>query len=99
MFIVVNFAKIKQMVLEFIVILMEIDTKDIGKMKFKKDKVFINFWKLYCKVIIFIGKEIWVNGDIFEGFFVNGLKNGKGIFKWKDGSIYEGEFKNNNIEG
>jgi hypothetical protein len=43
MFIVVNFAKIKQMVLEFIVILMEIDTKDIGKMKFKKDKVFINF--------------------------------------------------------
>lgn len=28
-----------------------------------------------------------------------GMKHGKGIFKWNDGSIYDGEFLNNNIEG
>ena len=28
-----------------------------------------------------------------------GMKNGKGIFKWADGSTYEGEFKDNKMDG
>ena len=28
-----------------------------------------------------------------------GTKDGKGNFIWADGSIYNGEFKNNNIDG
>jgi len=28
-----------------------------------------------------------------------GKKHGKGVFTWIDGSIYEGEFNNNDIEG
>ena len=30
---------------------------------------------------------------------MNGKKDGKGKFKWSDGATYEGDFKDNNIEG
>ena len=29
--------------------------------------------------------------------YVNGVKNGVGKFKWKNGDIYEGDFKDNKI--
>ena len=45
-----------------------------------------------------LGKEIFVDGSIFEGTFENGIKK-KGMFKWKDGSYYNGEIKNNLFEG
>jgi len=32
--------------------------------------------------------------DWYEGYFENGLKQGKGIFSFKNGDIYVGEFKN-----
>lgn len=35
----------------------------------------------------------------FTGQRVNGLKSGDGIYEWNDGSIYEGEFSNDLIEG
>ena len=33
------------------------------------------------------------NGTEFEGDFVKGVKEGKGKFKWIDGSSYEGEIR------
>lgn len=34
----------------------------------------------------------YVNGDIYEGNWVNGEKNGKGTAYFKNGDIYEGEW-------
>ena len=36
-----------------------------------------------------IGSEFWLNGNTFEGDFRMGEKNGKGILKLRDGSVYE----------
>ena len=44
------------------------------------------------------GKEIFLDGSIFEGTFENGIKT-KGLFKWNDGSYYNGDIKNNLFEG
>ena len=44
------------------------------------------------------GKEMFVDGSMFDGIFENGVKK-KGIFKWNDGSYYEGEIKNNVFDG
>lgn len=46
-----------------------------------------------------IGTERWQNGDIFEGEFFEGKKNGKGKFTWQNGSRYEGMVENNTIHG
>jgi hypothetical protein len=46
------------------------------------------------------GREITKNGDIFEGKFVNGKLNGKGIYKNKrNQSTYVGEFVNSMRHG
>lgn len=36
---------------------------------------------------------------MFDGNYKNGLKNGRGKFKWSNESEFVGEFKNNKIEG
>lgn len=37
--------------------------------------------------------ETWINGDTYEGDFVNGIKCGRGIYKWgATKSEYTGEF-------
>ena len=46
-----------------------------------------------------MGKEIWPDGAVFEGQFVEGKKNGPGVFQWCDGSIFKGNFMDNNING
>ena len=40
------------------------------------------------------GRGIWqmINGDSYEGEYMNDKKNGKGIYLWKNGSKYEGNF-------
>lgn len=35
------------------------------------------------------------NVDYYIGLFKDGLRNGNGTFVWRDGEMYEGEFKNN----
>ena len=35
-----------------------------------------------------------MNGDIYEGNFVRGTKNGYGKYMWADGDIYEGCYYN-----
>jgi len=36
---------------------------------------------------------------VYEGFFENGTKNGKGTFIFDENQFYDGEFKNNNFNG
>ena len=48
---------------------------------------------IFFKNITFLLRAILCVGEWKEG-----QKNGKGIFYWADGSIYEGEFKNGNKE-
>ena len=42
----------------------------------------------------------YLNGDIFKGELKDGYKDGYGIFECREsGDRYEGQFKNNNIDG
>ena len=47
--------------------------------------------------------EIYQNnknwGLRYEGEFVNGLREGNGVFYWEDGTRWEGPFKNNEMNG
>lgn len=57
-------------------------------------------WSFFVgKVKNGFGVEEWADGMRFEGLFFNGKKNGKGKFNFKDGSVYSGEYKVDNIEG
>jgi hypothetical protein len=40
------------------------------------------------------GKWVSENGDKYEGNFINGKKEGNGVYSWKNGKKYEGEFIN-----
>ncbi len=37
------------------------------------------------------GTETFKDGSIYKGNHVNGLKSGKGFFKFADGATYEGD--------
>ena len=45
-----------------------------------------------------IGNETYIDGTKFEGFFTEGEKK-YGKYEWKNGSKYQGEFKNNLFHG
>ena len=45
-----------------------------------------------------IGIEVYSNG-LYKGDFLNDMKDGIGVFKFINGNIYEGEFKNNKMNG
>tara|TARA_Y100000389_G_scaffold26629_1_gene22877 strand:+ start:16889 stop:17320 length:432 start_codon:yes stop_codon:yes gene_type:complete len=45
------------------------------------------------------GKQIFDNGDIYEGGFKDGLKHGKGTLKTKNNRSYEGEWKKDKPHG
>ena len=36
---------------------------------------------------------------MYEGLWINGKRNGKGCYKFKNGNIYEGELLNGNYHG
>ena len=44
------------------------------------------------------GKEEFYDGSFFEGYYLNGKKK-YGIFEWKDGSKYQGDFENDLFNG
>ena len=46
-----------------------------------------------------VGKQIFDNGDIYEGGFKDGLKHGKGTLKTKNNRSYEGEWKKDKPHG
>ena len=39
------------------------------------------------------GKETYPNGDIYQGEWLNDLKDGQGVLKYADGHIYDGTWK------
>ena len=39
------------------------------------------------------------SGDVYDGEFKGGVKEGKGIYEYADGSIYDGEFKGGEKKG
>lgn len=42
------------------------------------------------------GKNTFQNGDIYEGSYVSGQRNGSGVYKWKaTGARYIGEYSKN----
>ena len=40
-----------------------------------------------------------MNGEIYEGYWIQNRPHGKGKQKLKNGSVYEGEFKNGSKDG
>lgn len=41
------------------------------------------------------GVLTWPDGSKYEGYFIEGRREGRGRFTSSDGDIYEGEWKNN----
>lgn len=52
-----------------------------------------------CKNGLAHGKGIAQGTDRYEGTFVKGLPSGRGVYKWADGSFYDGEWKDGKKEG
>ena len=44
-------------------------------------------------------KKTYKNGDTYEGSFVNGKREGKGVYIYQNGDKYEGEFKRGKKDG
>jgi hypothetical protein len=83
----------KQMVMEFIPTQKKQNTKENGLTinSMGKEKKF----GLMEQLMKVMGKY----STIFKGDYKNGKKCGKGKIKFADGSFYEGEFLQNNIQG
>lgn len=45
------------------------------------------------------GEYVWNNGDEYKGYWKGGIKEGKGVSKYKNNGIYEGYHANNKREG
>ena len=45
------------------------------------------------------GRFTWKSGEIYEGEFSDGRRNGVGRQMWRDGSVYEGDFVNDQRHG
>lgn len=45
------------------------------------------------------GKFLFANGDKFNGYWTNGIRNDYGRYDWKNGDWYLGDFKNDSISG
>ena len=46
----------------------------------------------------FFNRYVWLNGDSYEGNFVNGYPHGEnGVFQWADGKCLTGNFENGRL--
>ena len=58
---------------------------------------------IFISIIMFplklFGLVLTINGEILDGVFLNGYKNGFGIMNYSIGRIYEGEWLNDEIRG
>jgi len=52
-----------------------------------------------CKKGLAQGNGVAQGVDRYEGHFLKGLPDGKGIYRWADGSYYDGEWKSGMLEG
>ena len=44
-------------------------------------------------------KRIEYDGDLFEGYFINGKKNGRGKYIWANGNVYDGNWVDGKCTG
>ena len=44
-------------------------------------------------------KRIEIDGDLFEGYFINGKKNGRGKYIWANGNVYDGNWVDGKCAG
>ena len=44
-------------------------------------------------------KIVYPNGDTYDGEILNGMKHGKGTYKWSKGASYDGAWKNDVMSG
>ena len=40
--------------------------------------------------VLTYAKVLYSNGNSYEGELQKGHKHGRGVFRWKDGSVYDG---------
>jgi hypothetical protein len=52
-----------------------------------------------CKNGLAHGKGVAQGTDRYEGQFIKGMPDGKGIYKWANGTYFEGQWKNGMKEG
>ena len=46
------------------------------------------------------GIYVWAhNGQIYEGYYKNGMRNGRGRYIYQNGNMYEGEWKDDRMHG
>lgn len=43
--------------------------------------------------VLTYARVLYSNGNCYEGQLQKGRKHGRGVFRWKDGSVYEGEYQ------
>ena len=67
-----------------------------GEYNYKKMTINIGYW--VNSALLGVGLEKWKD-SYYSGCFLNGQKNGIGVYIWKNKSKYEGEWKNNNMNG
>jgi hypothetical protein len=41
------------------------------------------------------GRQTFPDGETYDGEFLNGHRNGLGVYKWSNGAQYVGDFVNN----
>lgn len=44
-------------------------------------------------------KRLEIDGDLFEGYFLNGKKNGRGKYTWANGNVYDGNWVDGKCTG
>lgn len=47
----------------------------------------------------YVGLYVFANGDIYEGEFENGNRQGEGAYTWTDQSYYRGEWLADKMDG
>lgn len=45
------------------------------------------------------GKEVFANGDVYEGDFADGRREGTGVYAYSNGNVYTGEWKEGGVHG
>jgi|GEM_PF-2243934 len=43
--------------------------------------------------------QVYYNGDIYTGYFVDGVRSGQGTYTWENGIVYTGEWENGEPNG
>ena len=45
------------------------------------------------------GREVYANGDVYDGDFANDRRDGKGVYWYSNGNVYDGQWKDGHVHG